>query len=106
MARRKKYSFLKKKKSKEARIAMLLTGLSLLLLLVLPVLFAFVGQKAGLAIASAGLLGILLAMYALILSLKLLVKRTDTYVQAGIATLFSGSLCIFWIFLILWGLNR
>ncbi|MEE0956128.1 MAG: hypothetical protein U0L49_10015 [Eubacterium sp.] len=105
MSREKRYTFLKKKVSKEARFSMVLTLLSVLLLAASVVVSAWYGGQGGLIVGALGLLGALFALYAFIVAIRQLVKREDTYMQAGAATILSGIMTIGWLSLILWGLS-
>lgn len=105
MSRGKRYTFLKKKISRESRFSMILTLVSLILLAAAIIVSAYYGGEGGLTVGGIGLLGALLALYAFIVALRQLFKREDTYLQAGAATILSGIMTIGWLSLILWGLS-
>lgn len=105
MSHKKRYTFLKKKVSEQSRFAMILALLSLIMLAAAVLVSAYYGGQAGLVVGGIGLLGILFAVYGFITAMRDLVKRRDTYLQAGAATVLSGLMAIVWLSLILWGLG-
>lgn len=105
MSHPKRYTFLKKKVSRESRFSVILTIISLLVLLAAVLVSAYYGGQAGLVVGAMGLAGALFALYAFIVAIRQLVKREDTYLQAGVATILSGFMTIAWLSLILWGLS-
>lgn len=105
MARRKQYTFIKKKSAPNAKLSILFTTISLVIMLVLFLVSLGFGGQGGMVLGAAGLAAMLLAFYAFILGLGVLRKRNPEYRLPAFCTLYSGVISLGWVALAIWGLH-
>ena len=97
MARQVKYTFLEKDNARGARLAILLSVISLAVMPLLFLLSFFGIGKGHTVLGGIGLAAGLLAIYSFVLGLRALAKRDSHIRIAAAATILSGIVSIAWV---------
>lgn len=105
MDRRKHYRFVKKRPSPESRTALILSGISFVMMLVLILVSFGFGGKADVTIGAIALIGLGIAFYALFIGMKQLSAKGTEYRLPSISVLCAGIMSIAWLSVFLWGLR-
>ena len=99
------YTFLEPGEMPRANAAILFSGISLAILLILIIVAFAMDGNAGLTAGAAGLAGALFAVYAFIIAMIALAKRESRYRLCVTAAIISGLMLIIWLTVFLNGLR-
>ncbi len=105
MPRKGKYTFIKKKETPDVLLSILLSGVSLIILIVTVALAAAGIAQETYIPGVLGLMALLLSAYALRISFRILAGRRSAFRLPAVSTLFSGTMTILWIVIFLSGVR-